>query len=109
MTVTFGGVELIDPAPYDLSPLIICNTALLVSGKIAVRSSPETGMQVQFECCTQDYSDITDLQALIGQKKTLILDDIPYTNCSIRSWDKLIQDPVNVWWYTVTIVRETII
>lgn len=106
--VTFGTVELVDVAPFDFSPYVICNVALLLSGKTSVRTSSKTGFKVQMACCTEDYSDVTDLMALVGQKKTLTIGGIPYTNCAIRSWDRLTEDPVGVWWYTVTFVRETI-
>lgn len=107
MTITFDGVELRNPAPFSIAPVVLCNETTLLSGKTAVQTTAETGLRVKFECCTQDYADVSALLAKIGQKKTLVIDGTAYTNCAIRSWDRLEQDPGGTWWYEVTFVRET--
>jgi len=107
MTVTFDGVSLKPSAPFDLAPVVLTNETTLLSGKTAVQTTTETGFRVKFECCTQTYSDVSNLLAKIGQKKTLIIDGTSYTNCAIKSWDRLEQDPGSNWWYTVTFTRET--
>lgn len=105
--ITFDGIELRDPAPFNLAPVVLTNEMTLLSGKTAVQTTTETGFRVKFECCTQTYSDVSSLLAKIGTKATLVIDGTSYTNCAIKSWDRLEQDPGGNWWYTVTFVRET--
>jgi len=73
-----------------------------------VQTTTETGRRIKIECCTQTYSDVSNLVAKIGLKKTLIIDGTTYTNCVIKSWDRLEQDPSGNWWYAVTFVQETL-
>jgi hypothetical protein len=107
MTVSFDGIELRDPAPFDLAPVVLTNETTLLSGKTAVQTTAETGLRVRLECVTQDYADVSALIAKIGQKKTLIINGTSYTNCAIKSWNRLEENPPGTWWYEVTFVRET--
>jgi len=105
--IVFDGIELKNPAPFDLSPTVICNERVLLSGKTAVQTTTATGFRVKFECITRDYADISALLTRIGQKGTLVINGTAYTNCAIRSWDRLEQDPGGNWRYAVTFVRDT--
>lgn len=107
MTITFDGVELRNPAPFSLAPVVLCSETTLLSGKTAVQTTAETGLRVRLECVTQDYADVSALLAKIGTKATLIIDGVSYTNCAIRSWGRLEEGPPGTWWYEVTLVRET--
>jgi hypothetical protein len=105
--VTFGGVALANPAPFNEAPGVISNETLLLSGDVDVQTSPKTKFRRQFQCYTQDYSDISALVALVGQKATLIIDGISYTNCSIHTFDKIQQVAPGVWTYDLTFTRST--
>ncbi len=108
MTITFDGVELRNPAPFSIAPVVLCNETTLLSGKTAVQTTTETGLRVRLECVTQEYTDVSNLLAKIGTKGTLIIDGNSYTNCVIKSWDRLEQRPIGTWWYSVTFTRDTI-
>jgi hypothetical protein len=107
VTITFDGVELKNPAPFSLVPLVLTSETTLLSGKTAVQTTTETGLRVRLECVTQDYADVSALLAKVGLKKTLIINGTSYTNCAIKSWSRLEENPPGTWWYEVTFVRDT--
>ena len=56
MTITFDGVELRNPAPFSLAPVVLCSETTLLSGKTAVQTTAETGLRVG-KCVTGPADD----------------------------------------------------
>ena len=106
MSVTFDGVALVNPEEYDLVTNIKVNEVTLLSGKNSVQTSSETYITVSFRCLTQTYSDVTNLQAKIGSKATLIMDEGTYNNCVITAFSAIEIYP-DVWEYNVSFTRDT--
>lgn len=105
--ITFDGVTLKNPAPYDDGPEGIANATILENGKVSVQYSTEPIYAFAFECATDTLSDITSLTAKIGTKASLIIDGTTYTNCVIKGKINRIQDPPGWWIYVVKFVRHT--
>lgn len=106
MTITFDGVELIDPQPFNKGYRVVIGTEELLSGKLAVQPSTETHLTIAFKCMTETYTDISGLFAKIGTKASLIIDGTPITNCYISSFSEKEWFP-NKWEYSVAFLQET--
>jgi hypothetical protein len=98
MTITFDSVELIDPEPFEQSQNISISETILLSGKRSIQSSTEKALDVKFSCITETYTDISNLKAKIGLKKTLDIDGTTYT-CYISSFSE--REGLGYWEYEV--------
>lgn len=105
--ITFNGVELKKPetdAQIDLG--VICNETRLISGKVSVQSSPETGFRVSYTCHTENENDIDALAAKIGTEATLAIDGNEHTGCHINGFSKS-TDGNGHWEYRVGFTQGT--
>ncbi|RLD18806.1 MAG: hypothetical protein DRI69_09675, partial [Bacteroidetes bacterium] len=76
--IYFDSIELENPEPFweDRSPII--SATELLSGEVAVQSSPitfERPLRVSFRCQTNIHNNISLLLAKIGEKHTLLIDE----------------------------------
>lgn len=108
MTITFGGVVLVNPSPYTPDFQILTKETAMLSGKRSVQSSIELGYHVTYSCFTETYSDVTDLRAKAGLIFSLE-DDHGTRNAYISAWSetKIVSKPV-YWRYVVSFVADTV-
>ena len=105
--VTFDGVELKNPAPFNLYHNPVTKSKLLLSGKNSVQNSTETALSVTFKCNTEDHADIVNLRAKIGLKKTLSINGTDYTKCVISGKFREKEWCVDKWDYDVGFIQDT--
>lgn len=106
MTVTFDGITLQNPEPFEIDPQIITNDTVLLSGKHSGQLSSETAISLTLVCYTATYSDVSDLIAKIGTKADLIIDGTTYTKCYISSFPRSLWAK-GEWTYTVAFKQDT--
>ena len=106
MTITFTGVELKNPEPFDIDPQVQIADTILLSGKHSMQSSSETALSATIKCHTETISDVTNLRAKIGTEGSLIIDGTTYTKCHISSWKDILWAK-GKWEYTVGFKQET--
>ena len=105
--VTFDGVELKNPVPFDLDHNPVTKSVLLLSGKNSVQTSTETVLSVTFKCNTEDHADIVNLRAKIGLKKTLSINGTDYTKCVITGKFREKEWYMGKWDYEVDFIQDT--
>jgi len=106
-SVFFDGVELKNPIPFPLDHDPITKATLLLSGKQSVDTSPETALSVVFKCSTETYTDISNLRAKTGLKRTLTINETNYTKCVISGKFREKQWYMGKWDYEVGFIQDT--
>ncbi|MBC2746258.1 MAG: hypothetical protein HF975_04480 [ANME-2 cluster archaeon] len=104
--ITFDGVELKHPEPFEIDPQVIVNETVLLSGKRSLQSSSETAVSVTIKCHTDTISDVTNLRAKIGTEGSLVVDSTTYTKCHISAWSEVLWSK-GKWEYTVGFKQDT--
>lgn len=107
MAITFDGVELKNPEPFDRDDDVITKETVLLSGKRSVQSTAEIGLHISFRCMSTAHTDVTNLRAKIGIKASLVIGSDTHTNCYISGFKER-EDPPGVWSYEVGFIRETV-
>ena len=88
--VSFGGVTLGCYQAGDLSFDIVSKATTLLTGDTFVSlASSAPSFPRTFNCYTADYTEISQLQAKIGDFSTLIIDGVSYINCYISSFGNI--------------------
>ena len=105
--VTFDSVELKNPIIFDRDTEAPIGKAILLSGKQSTQPSTETALSITFRCSTETYSDVSNLRAKIGLKKTLSIDGADFTKCSISGKFKERQWYRGKWEYEVGFIQDT--
>lgn len=105
--VTFDGIELKNPVIFNKEHNPITGQTILLSGKQATQTSTETALSVSFRCSTETYSDVSNLRAKIGLKKTLVIDGTNYTKCSISGIFKEREWYPGKWEYEMEFIQDT--
>ncbi len=105
--VTFDTIDLINPEPFDRGDNVLTGITLLLSGKQSTQTSTETTLSISFRCQTETYSDISNLRAKIGLKKTLTINGTDFLKCSISG--KFIENEwaPGKWKYAVGFIQDT--
>lgn len=106
MSVTFDGVTLKNPEPFELNHQIILADTVLLSGKHSIQGSSETAIEVTIKCHTDSIGDVTSLRAKIGTEGSLVVDSTTYTKCHISSWND-IEWANGKWEYSATFKQDT--
>ena len=106
MTITFDGVELKNPEPFDIDRQVLINDTILLSGKHSIQGSSETAIETKIKCHTASISDVTNLRAKIGTEGSLVVDGTTYTKCHISSWGEM-EWGNDQWEYTIGIKQDT--
>jgi hypothetical protein len=99
-----------------------------VTRQTAEGASNVTSFEIEFECVTTDYSEITALEALkgpirkarllcgrtkvlnpLGTSASLVVNGTTYTNCSIDTLtvNEAYGSQFGVWPYTIAFVKDT--
>ena len=104
--VTFDAVVLQKPSPYTPSYDVKATETVLLSGKRSVQSTTEVGYKITYSCFTATYSNVTDLSAKIGVKKTLV-DDFGSRSAYISAFS-VVEDPPDIWTYTVSFIGDSV-
>lgn len=107
--IYFDSIRLENPEPFweDRSPVI--STTELLSGTVAVQSSPDTftrPLRVSFRCRAPIYKNISLLLTKIGSPHTLLIDESTYENCYISSFKEQEWFP-GEFEYIVSFVQDT--
>ena len=105
--ITFDGVELKNPAPFDLNHNPVTKSKRLLSCKNSIQTSPETALSVTFKCSTEDHADIVNLRAKMGLKKTLSINGTDYTKCVITGKLREREWYMDSWDYEVDFEQDT--
>ena len=106
MTVTFDGVELKNPEPFDMGRQVIINDTVLLSGKHSIQDTTETAIEVTIKCHSDTIGDVTNLRAKIGTEGSLVVDGTTYTKCHISSWSD-IEWAKDKWEYSASFKQDT--
>ncbi len=106
MTITFDSITLTNPEPFDKDWGVQANEEKLYSGKTAIQTTTETRLAVAFKCETETYTDISNLRAKIGLKKTLTIDGTDYTNTVIKSFNEKEWTP-GKYTYEISFIQQT--
>lgn len=104
--VTFDSIVLQKPSPYTPSYNVQATDTILLTGKHSVQSTTEVGYAITYNCFTATYSNVTDLSAKIGLEKALV-DDFGTRNAYISAFS-VIEDPPDIWRYTVSFIGDTV-
>ena len=88
MTITFDGITLQNPEPFEIDRQPILNDTVLLSGKHSIQGSSETAISCTIRCSTETASHVSDLRAKIGTEGSLVVDGTTYTKCHISSWSE---------------------
>ena len=108
MSVTFNStVTLANASREDSGVAIRATEHILIDGKSKVQAATETGRRWRFNCITQDFSDITDLIALVGTAYTLSVEGTDYTNCYLIGEIRYRTVVPGTWTYSAEFVRDT--
>lgn len=105
-TVTFDGIELKNPEPFDIDPQVLIKDTVLLSGKHSIQSASETAIACVIKCHTDSISDVANLRAKIGTEGSLIDGSDTYTKCHISSWKEVLWTK-GKWEYTVGFKQDT--
>ena len=105
--VTFDSVELKKPIIFDRDSNPLTGKTILLSGKHSTQTSTETALSIAFRCSTETYSDVSNLRAKIGLKKTLSIDGTDFTKCSISGKFKEREWYPGKWEYEVGFIQDT--
>ena len=108
MTVTFGGVTLVDASKTKTGYQVQTKDTVLLSGRHSVQSSPQVGRTWSYSAFGTE-GDVASLMGMVGYPHTLVINGTPYTKCYI-SGEVSVDESDNPLWvhYTVTFVQETL-
>lgn len=105
MTVTFDSVTL-KHANVTTQPKPRVNEAELVSGKTKLTVSTNVKKSWQVSCITETAGEYAALFGKIGVVGSLVVNDMTYTKCAIKSWKEKEINP-NVKEITMQLVQDT--
>ena len=105
MAITFDGVTLQNPAPFELDHNPITKGTILLSGKRSVQSTAETAISATFDCQTDSSANITALKAKIGAVYILDWGDAS-CNAYISSFTEEEIHP-DLWVYKVSFEEDS--
>ena len=105
MTVTFDSLTLKE-AHVVIQPTPRVNESDLVSGKTKLTVSSNTKKSWQVSCITETAGEYTALFGKIGVVGSLVVNDMTYTKCAIKSWKEKEINP-NVKEITMQLVQDT--
>lgn len=107
MTVSFGGVVLVEASKTKTEYTVQSKDTVLLSGKHSIQSNANAGKGWTYECLGTD-GDVLSLIGMIGAPHTLTIGTTSHTKCYI-SGNVSVQesDNPNYVTYTVSFVQET--
>lgn len=106
MSISYDGQTLSNASVFDDDAGVLCIATKLLSGKVSVQASSETGFTPSFRCHTTDASEISTLKGKIGSSATLVIDSTSYTNCYIQKFKSSEHAP-GKYQYEIEFVRST--
>ena len=107
MAVTFAGVTLDSPSPYNKKHVVQLSDTVLLSGKHSIQTSTEHALDVSFVCFADSSANITSLLAKVGASGELVVGSDAGRVCYISSLSE-IEDPPNYWRYSISFAEETV-